>query len=61
MLSVSSLAFICARYRAPHHVIDPEDVAQANANGVLLEAQDDVAVEEVAREYAVPRLREGRP
>ena len=39
----------------------PDDVAQANADGVLLEAQHDVAAEEVAREYAVPRLREGRP
>src|ERR1700730_5636713 len=31
-------------------------ISQANADGVLLEAQDDVAAEEVAREYAVPRL-----
>src|SRR6266478_9405142 len=52
--------------RAPHHVVphpgvDTDDVSQANADGVLLEAQHDVAAEEVAREYAVPRLREGRP
>jgi hypothetical protein len=40
---------------------EADDVAQANANGVLLEVRDDVAAEEVAREYAVPRLREGRP
>jgi hypothetical protein len=33
----------------------------ANADGVLLEAQDDIAVEEVAWAHAVPRLREGRP
>ena len=39
--------------RAPHHAVDADDVAQANADGVLLEAQDDVAVEEVAREHAV--------
>src|ERR1700736_894648 len=31
-------------------------VSQANADGVLLEAQDAVAAEEVAREHAVPRL-----
>ena len=37
-----------------------DDVAQANADGVLLEAQDDLAVEEVARQHAAPRLREGR-
>jgi hypothetical protein len=58
--------------RAPHHVVDSPHpslprkrgrvrVGEANADGVLLEAQDDVAAEEVAREYAVPRLREGRP
>jgi hypothetical protein len=29
-------------------------------NGVLLEAQHDDAVEEVAREHAVPGLRDGR-
>ena len=46
---------------SPNHVVGADDVAQANADGVLLEAQDDVAAEEVAREYAVPRLREGRP
>jgi hypothetical protein len=36
------------------------DVAQANADRVLLQAQDDVLVEEDARVHAVPRLREGR-
>src|ERR1700719_3215262 len=45
----------------PHHVVGADDVAQANAGGVLLEAQDDVAAEEVAREHALPRRREGRP
>ena len=39
--------------RAPHHVVDADDVAQANADGVLLEAQDDIAAEEVARKIAV--------
>ena len=34
--------------RVPHHAVDADDVAQANADGILLEAQDDVAVEEVA-------------
>src|SRR6516162_8749466 len=34
--------------RAPHHVVDADDVAQANTDGVLLEAQDDIAAEEVA-------------
>jgi hypothetical protein len=34
-------------------------VKKANADGVLLKAQHDVAVEEVARQHAVPRLREG--
>ena len=46
---------------APHHVVRPDHVSQTNADAVLLEAQDDVAAEEVAREHAVPRLREGRP
>jgi hypothetical protein len=36
------------------------DVAQANADRVLLQAQDDVLVEEDARVHAVPPLREGR-
>ena len=45
----------------PIHVVGADDVAQANADGVLLKAQDDVAAEEVAWEHAVPRLREGRP
>ena len=40
--------------RAPHHVVDADDVAQANADGVLLEAQDDVAAEEVARAACRP-------
>src|SRR5262249_56464808 len=40
--------------RAPHHVVDADDVAQANADGVLLEAQDDIAAEEVARGPAIP-------
>jgi hypothetical protein len=39
--------------RAPHHVVDTDGVSQANADGVLLEAQHDVAAEEVAREHAV--------
>jgi hypothetical protein len=34
-----------------------EGWGQANADGVLLEAQDDVAVEEVAREHAIARGR----
>jgi len=33
---------------APHHVVDADHVAQADADRVLLEAQEDVAVEEVA-------------
>src|SRR5882724_2970881 len=36
----------CAGGPSPHHVVDADDVAQANADGVLLEAQHDVAVEE---------------
>jgi hypothetical protein len=39
--------------QAPHHVVDADDVTQANADRVLLEAQHDVAVEEVARDHAV--------
>jgi hypothetical protein len=31
---------------APHHVVDADDVSQANADGILLKAQHDVAVEE---------------
>ena len=42
--------------RAPNHVVGADDVAQANADGVLLEAQDDVAAEEVARERSVERM-----
>src|SRR5262245_12635469 len=38
--------------RAPHHVVDADHVAQANADRVLLEAQHDVAMEEVARPQA---------
>jgi hypothetical protein len=39
--------------RAPHHIVDADDVAQANADGVLLETQHDFAVEEVSWEHAV--------
>src|SRR5438874_4907263 len=39
--------------RAPHHVVDADDVSEANADGVLLEAQDDVAAEKIAREHGV--------
>src|SRR5262245_4114897 len=39
--------------RAPHHVVHADLVAQADADAVLLEAQDDVAVEEVARPHTV--------
>src|SRR5215813_2819125 len=39
--------------RAPHHVVDADHVAQANADRVLLEAQHDVPVEEVAWLHAV--------
>jgi hypothetical protein len=42
--------------RALHHVVDADDVMQANADGLLLEARSDVAVEEVAREHAVLEL-----
>ena len=38
---------------APHHVVDADHVAQADADRVLLEAQEDVAVEEVARAHVV--------
>jgi hypothetical protein len=31
---------------APHHVVDADDVSQANADGILLKAQHEVAVEE---------------
>src|SRR5271166_6605758 len=31
--------------RAPHHVVDADYVAQGNADGVLLEAEEDVAGE----------------
>src|SRR5207244_12850582 len=34
--------------RAPHHLIDADQVAVADAQRVFLEAQEDVAVEEVA-------------
>jgi len=47
--------------RSPHHVVDADDVAQASADGVLLEAQHDVAAEEVARQHAVPRLARAGP
>ena len=36
------------------------DVAQANADRVLLQAQDDVLVEEDARVHAVPRPARGQ-
>src|SRR5438067_4898492 len=39
--------------RAPHHVVDADDVAQAHADRVLLKAQHDVAAEEVARQHPV--------
>src|SRR5262245_52663720 len=39
--------------RAPHHVVDADHVAQADADRVLLEAQDDIAMEEVAGLHAV--------
>src|SRR5262249_37520174 len=38
---------------APHHVVDPDHVAQPNAESVLLEADHDVPVEEVARAQPV--------
>ena len=44
--------------RAPHHVVDTDGVSQANADGVLLEAQHDVAAEEVARALATLGLAE---
>src|SRR5215468_2732119 len=34
--------------RAPHHIVHADHVAQADANRVLLEAQHDVAMKEVA-------------
>src|SRR5215813_8319704 len=34
--------------RAPHHVVDADHVAQTDADRVLLEAQHDVAVKEIA-------------
>src|SRR5690349_5218151 len=39
---------------APHHVVDPDHVAQADADRVLLEAQHDVPAEEVARAHPIP-------
>ena len=38
---------------APHHVVHADHVPQANADGVLLEAEHDVLAEEVARAEAV--------
>src|SRR5262245_6078254 len=38
--------------RAPHHVVDADHVAQANADRVFLKAQHDVAMEEVTRSQA---------
>src|SRR5262249_8819734 len=35
---------------APHHILDADDVAQPNADRVLLKAQHDVAAEKVARQ-----------
>jgi hypothetical protein len=43
----------CTDSPSPHHVVDADDVSQANSDGVLLKAQHDVAAEEVAREHAV--------
>src|SRR5438093_1270465 len=40
--------------RAPHHVVHADRVAQSDTDGVLLEAQHDVAAKEVARTHAVP-------
>src|SRR6185436_7071348 len=39
--------------RPPHHVVDADDVAQPNPDGILLKAEHDVAAEEVARQHAV--------
>ncbi len=39
--------------RAPHHVVHADDVPQTDADRVLLEAQHDVAMEEVTRAHAV--------
>src|SRR6516162_4023317 len=39
--------------RAPHHVVHTDDVAQTDADRILLKAQHDVAVEEVAGPHAV--------
>ena len=35
--------------RAPHHIVDADDVAQANADGVLLKAQADVYAASLSR------------
>ena len=39
--------------RAPHHVVHADDVSQTNTDGILLEAQYDVAVEKIVREHRV--------
>jgi hypothetical protein len=44
----------CARRQGspsptPHHIVDADDVAQANADGVLLEAQADVYAASLSR------------
>src|SRR5262249_39950702 len=39
--------------RAPHHVVYADNVSQPDADGVLLEAQHDVAVKKIARERSV--------
>jgi len=38
---------------APHDVVDPDCVSQANTDRILLEAQEDIAVEEVARPHVI--------
>jgi hypothetical protein len=42
---------------APSRALGNDGVALANADGVLLEAQHDVAAEGVARQRGVPRIR----
>src|SRR2546430_5589769 len=40
-------------FRSPHHVVHADHLPQANPDGVLLEAEHDVAMEEVAGSHAV--------